>query len=44
MVAEQTIERWNLVIGTNLTAPFGAQRRAASAKHSIIRSAAAAPC
>ena len=22
MVAEQTIERWNLVIGTNLTAPF----------------------
>ena len=22
MVAEQTLERWNLVIGTNLTAPF----------------------
>ena len=28
MVAEQTIERWNLVIGTNLTAPFLACRAA----------------
>ena len=28
MVAEQTIERWNLVIGTNLTAPFLVSRAA----------------